>query len=61
MKRSAKAPIPTRFPALPKSYAALCAIFMPRTIHDEIELGNVTKILDLMAGHTLTKDQADYQ
>lgn len=60
VKQAAKAPIPSRFPALPKSYAALCAILMPRTIHDEIELGNVTEILDLMAGHKLTKDQADY-
>ena len=49
-----------KFSELPKNYAALCAILMPRTIHDEIELENVTEILDLMAGHRLTKDQADY-
>ena len=30
---------------------------MPRTIHDEIELENVAEIIDLMAGHRLTKDQ----
>jgi HTH-type transcriptional regulator / antitoxin HigA len=51
---------PAKFSELPESYAALCAILMPRTIHDEIQLGNVTEILDLMAGHKLTKDQADY-
>lgn len=33
---------------------------MPRTINDEIELENVTEILDLMAGHKLTNDQSDY-
>ena len=32
----------------------------PRTIHDGIELENITEILDLMAGHGLTKDQTDY-
>ena len=60
MKRTAKNTTPAKFSELPKSYAALCAILMPRTIHDEIELDNVTEILDLMAGHKLTKDQADY-
>lgn len=60
MKRTAKSTIPAGFSELPKSYAALCAILMPRTIRDEIELGNVTEILDIMAGHKLTKDQADY-
>lgn len=60
MKRAAKNTTPAKFSELPKSYAALCAILMPRTIHDEIELDYVTEILDLMAGHKLTKDQADY-
>jgi len=60
MKRTAKKPTPAKFPELPKSYAALCAILMPRSIHDGIELGNVTEIIDLMAGHRLTKDQVDY-
>jgi antitoxin component HigA of HigAB toxin-antitoxin module len=60
MKRTPKITDPTRFPELPKNYAALCAIHMPRTLHDDIELENVTEIIDLMAGHKLTKDQADY-
>jgi len=60
MKRSAKNTTPAKFSELPKNYAALCAILMPRTIHDEIELENVTEIIDLIAGHKLTKDQADY-
>ncbi len=60
MKRTEKISTPATFSDLPKTYAALCAILMPRTIHDEIELENVTEILDIMAGHKLTKDQPDY-
>jgi antitoxin component HigA of HigAB toxin-antitoxin module len=45
---------------LPKTYEALCRMHMPRTLHDEIELDAVTSIIDLMAGHPLTADQADY-
>ena len=60
MKRTAKTSTPAKFSELPKNYAALCAILMPRTIHDEIELENITEIIELMAGHKLTKDQADY-
>jgi HTH-type transcriptional regulator / antitoxin HigA len=48
------------FSKLPKTYAALCRLHMPRTLHDEIELEAVTEIIDLMAGHALTADQADY-
>jgi antitoxin component HigA of HigAB toxin-antitoxin module len=33
---------------------------MPRTLHDVIELDAVTEIIDLMAGHPLSADQADY-
>ena len=60
MKRAAKTFSPAKFSKLPKNYTALCAILMPRTIHDEVELENVTEIIDLMAGQDLTKDQADY-
>lgn len=49
-----------RFSALPKTYGALCRRHMPRTIHDGIELNVTTEIIDLMAGHKLTKDQDDY-
>ena len=60
MKRTAKIAVPAKFSELPKNYTALCAILMPRTIHDEIELESATEIIDLMAGHKLTKDQDDY-
>jgi HTH-type transcriptional regulator / antitoxin HigA len=48
------------FSKLPKTYAALCRLHLPRTLHDEIELEDVTGIIDLMAGHPLNADQADY-
>jgi antitoxin component HigA of HigAB toxin-antitoxin module len=48
------------FSKLPKTYEALCRLHMPRTLHDPIELDAVTEIIDLMAGHPLTADQADY-
>ncbi|NJR43368.1 MAG: hypothetical protein HC767_12605 [Akkermansiaceae bacterium] len=51
MNRTVKTSTPTNFSELPKDYATLCSILMPRTIHDEIELGSVTEIIDLMAGH----------
>jgi len=59
MRITAKPSLPS-FSKLPKSYEALCRILMPRTIHDDIELDAVTEIIDLMASHNLTPDQADY-
>jgi HTH-type transcriptional regulator / antitoxin HigA len=48
------------FSKLPQTYEALCRLHLPRTLHDEIELAAVTEIIDLMAGHPLNTDQADY-
>jgi antitoxin component HigA of HigAB toxin-antitoxin module len=48
------------FAKLPQTYEALCRLHLPRTLHDEIELDTVTEIIDLMAGHPLNADQADY-
>ncbi len=53
-------PVLPSFAKLPKTYEALCRLRLPRTLHDEIELDAVTEIIDLMAGHPLTVDQADY-
>ena len=53
-------PLLPSFAKLPKTYEALCRLHLPRTLHDEIELDAVTEIIDLMAGHTLNPDQADY-
>jgi HTH-type transcriptional regulator/antitoxin HigA len=48
------------FARLPKDYAGLCRVLMPRPIHDKVEFQNVTEITDAMAGHKLTPDQEDY-
>jgi len=53
-------PILPSFAKLPRSYEALCRMHLPRTLHDEIELETVSGIIDLMAGHPLNTDQADY-
>ena len=56
---AAKPTLPS-FAKLPKTYEALCRLHLPRTLHDEMELNAVTEIIDLMAGHPLNADQADY-
>ena len=48
------------FARLPKDYAGLCRILIPRPIHDKVDFENVTEITDAMAGHKLTPDQEDY-
>jgi HTH-type transcriptional regulator/antitoxin HigA len=46
---------------LPKTYAELVRMLPPRTIHDDVDLDNVTEVIDRLAvlDHP-TKDQADY-
>lgn len=59
MDHAAKPALPA-FASLPTTYEALCHIHLPRTLRDDIDHETVTEIIDLMAGHTLTADQADY-
>lgn len=51
-----------RFPDLPKDYAALCHLLMPRPIHDTVEYLNVAEMTDAMAlwQDNFTADQRDY-
>ncbi len=52
----------TTLPSLmPKKYSELVKLMPPRTIHDDVDLENVTEIIDRLAvlDHP-TKDQADY-
>ena len=46
---------------MPKTYSELVKLMPPRTIHDDVDLENVTEIIDRLAvlDHP-TKDQADY-
>ena len=48
------------FASLPKDYAGLCRLHLPRPINDKVDFDNVTEITDAMAGHKLTADQEDY-
>ena len=52
--------LPLQFERLPKDYAGLCRLLLPRPIRDTVGLANVTEIADAMAGHRLTADQDDY-
>ncbi len=51
-----------RFADLPKDYAGLCRVFLPRPIHDAVEYGNVAEVADALAlwQDDFTRDQADY-
>lgn len=50
------------FDAMPKNYAGLCRVFLPRPIHDDIGYENTVEIADVFAGmeHRMTEDQNDY-
>ena len=48
------------FGGMPREYAALVAMFPPRPIHDGVDYENTMEIVMVMAGHKLTRDQADY-
>ncbi len=50
----------TSFATLPRDYAGLCGVLMPRPIHDRVGWENALEISEAMAGHELTADQEDY-
>lgn len=52
--------LPIQLAHLPKDYAGLCGLLMPRPIRDKVDLENVTGMTDALAGHKLTADQEDY-
>ena len=49
-----------QFERLPKNYAGMCRLLMPRPIRDKVDLENVSEVADAMAGHKLNADQSDY-
>jgi HTH-type transcriptional regulator/antitoxin HigA len=51
-----------RFQDLPKDYASLCRVFLPRPIHDAVDYANVVEVADAMVlwNDDFTRDQADY-
>lgn len=60
MKASAKTQL--RFAALPKDYAGLCSVLLPRPVRDRVDYANVSEVTDAMAAHAeaFTADQEDY-
>ena len=51
-----------RFQDLPKDYAGLCRVFLPRPIHDAVDYANVVEVADAMNlwHNDFTHGQADY-
>jgi antitoxin component HigA of HigAB toxin-antitoxin module len=49
-----------RFAGMPKDYAGICKLHLPRPIHDIHELEEVVETAEAMAGHQLNRDQSDY-
>ncbi len=49
-----------RYEAIPKTYDQLLTMHPLRPIHNDVELEHATEIIDILAGHDLNADQADY-
>jgi len=45
---------------LPKTYAGLVALHIPRLIHDKVAYDNAVEVVHALAGHKLNHDQDDY-
>ena len=45
---------------IPKTYDQLLALHPLRPIHNDVELEHATGMIDILAGHDLNADQADY-
>lgn len=57
MIKTNPSPLPKK---LPKSYAGLVALHVPRPIHDEAGYENTVQIVDALAGMKLNQDQQDF-
>ena len=45
---------------LPKTYAGLMALHVPRPIHDSVSYENAVEIVHALAGFKLNRDQEDF-
>lgn len=45
---------------IPKTYAGLVDLHMPRPLHDDVDYRNALVVLDAMAGFKMNADQEDY-
>jgi antitoxin component HigA of HigAB toxin-antitoxin module len=50
----------TNLSNLPRNYAELVALHMPRPIHDRVGYDNTVEVIDVLVGHKLNADQEDY-
>ena len=49
-----------RYEDVPKTYDQLLTMHPLRPIHNDVELEHATEMIDILAGHDLNTDQADY-
>jgi len=45
---------------IPRRYAELVELFMPRPLHDDVDYRNALGVLDAMAGFKMNADQEDF-
>jgi HTH-type transcriptional regulator/antitoxin HigA len=45
---------------IPETFTGLVCVWCPKVIHDEVEFGNASEIINAMAGFDLNTDQEDY-
>jgi antitoxin component HigA of HigAB toxin-antitoxin module len=45
---------------IPRTYAELVRVLVPRAIHDRVEFENASEIMNALAGHDLNEEQETY-
>jgi HTH-type transcriptional regulator/antitoxin HigA len=50
----------TPYAKIPKTYEGLMALHLVRPIRDQVDADNASEMIDLLAGHALNAEQADY-
>lgn len=50
----------TPYAKMPKTYAGLMGRHLLRPIRDQVDADNAAEMIDLLAGHALNAEQADY-
>ena len=58
LKASTRTGVP--FAKIPKTYAGLMARYLLRPLHDQTDAAEAADMIDLLAGHKLNAEQADY-
>ena len=53
-------PTSTPYAKIPQTYAGLMGMHLLRPIRDQVEADNASEMIELLAGHPLNAEQADY-